>query len=69
MVASFAVTSDECLTLPAALAAGQYCRQLPVQLDLPGESAANAYSVLPFESTRTFPKSVFPVPTFWRDAP
>ena len=61
MLASRAVTSEEWLTGPDALAAGQYCRQLPVQLDLPGESAANAYSVLPLESTRTFPKAVFPV--------
>ena len=69
MLASFAVTSDEWLTVPDALAAGQYCRQLAVQLDLPSESAANAYSVLPFESTRTFPTSVFPVWTVWPAAP
>jgi hypothetical protein len=69
MLASLAVTSEERVTVPDALAAGQYCRQLSAQLDLPGESAANAYSVLPFASTRTFPTSVFPVWTLSPAAP
>ena len=32
-----------------------------MQVDFLGESAANAYSVIPFASTRTVPASVFPV--------
>lgn len=42
MVPSVADTSGEWLSEPEAAAGGQYAAQAPVQVDLPGESAAKA---------------------------